>query len=197
MTGHRAQMALVAAAALAASGCGGGTRQDAGEQAASYTVDVVDASFPRRQKLAKPAEMLIAVKNTGRRTMPDVAITVDSFARRSQQAGLADPSRPIWVVDEGPRGGTTAYVDTWALAGLRPGQTTTFRWKVTAVQPGRHQLRWTVAAGLTGKAKARTASGDSPVSGTFAVTVSDRPSSARVDPATGEVVRYGEPFAGS
>lgn len=192
MTGHRGQIALTAATAFALAGCGGGERQDAGEKAASYTVEVVDASFPAAQKLAKLAEMRIAVKNTGQRALPLVAVTVDSFNRRSEQAGLADPSRPIWVVDEGPRGGTTAYVNTWALNGLSPGQTKTFTWKVTALEPGRHQLKWTVAAGLTGKATARTASGDSPVSGSFAVTISDKPSTARVDPASGNVIRDGD-----
>ncbi len=191
MTGHRATIALTAAAALAVTGCGGGARQDADEEAASYTVDVVKASFPAAQRLAKPSEMRIAVKNTGARELPQVAVTVDSFARRSQQAGLADAERPIWIVDKGPDGGATAYVSTWALDGLRPGQTKTFRWKVTAIEAGRHKLTWTVAAGLDGKAKARTASGDSPVTGSFAVNVSGKPSSARVDPATGDVIRDG------
>lgn len=192
MTGHRAEIAFTTAVALALAGCGSGERQDVNEKAATYDVDVVRASFPAQQKLARATEMLIAVKNSGDRTVPDVAVTVDSFNRRSEQAGLADPSRPIWVVDQEPRGGTTAYVNTWALNALRPGQTKTFRWKVTAIEPGRHQLKWSVAAGLNGKAKVRSGSDDSPVSGTFPVTITDKPSTARVDPSTGAVIREGE-----
>jgi hypothetical protein len=192
MTGHRGHIALSAAAALLLAGCGGGTRQDANETAATYSVSVVDASFPKQQKLAKPSEMRIAVKNTGTRRIPTLAVTVDSFARRSQQAGLADAQRPVWIVDQAPRGGTTAYVNTWTLAGLRPGQTRTFRWTVTAVEPGRHQVKWSVGAGLDGKAKTRTGSGDGPATGAFAVDISARPSSARVDPVTGAVIRDGD-----
>lgn len=197
MTGHRAYIGLCAAIALAASGCGGGTRQDAAEPAAVYRVAVVRATFPARQKLAEPSEMAIAIKNTGRRALPDVAVTVDSFSRRSQQAGLADPERPIWIVDEAPRGAQTAYVNTWALDRLRPGETRTFRWRVTAVQPGRHQLKWTVAAGLNGRARARTSSGDSPVTGTFAVDIAETPATAHIDPATGAVVRDDAGSSGS
>ncbi len=179
----------LSAGALALGGCGGGERQDAHEAARSYTVDVTEASFPARQRLAQPARMRIAVKNTGSAALPDVAVTVDSFYRRSQQAGLADPQRPIWIVDEGPRGGGTALVGTWALAGLAPGQTRTFVWKLTPVAAGRYRVRYTIAAGLNGRAKARDAKGDSPVTGTFPVRVSPRPSSSRVNPVTGEVER--------
>ena len=192
MTGHRGQIALSTVGALLLAGCGGGARQDANAPAATYSVAVVKASFPKQQKLARPIEMRIAVKNTGTRRIPTLAVTVDSFTRRSQQAGLADPERPVWIVDQAPRGGTTAYVNTWTLTGLRPGQTRTFRWTVTAVEPGRHQVKWSVGAGLDGKAKTRTGSGDGPATGAFAVDVSSKPSSARVDPNTGAVIRDGE-----
>ena len=191
MTGHRGHIALLTAGALALTGCGGGKRQDADEAAGTYTVDVVRASFPTRQKIARPTQMRIAVKNTGTKAVPDVAVTVDSFTRRSQQPGQADPERPIWIVDEGPRGRSTADVGTWALNRLKPGQTKIFTWKVTAVDPGHHVVKWTVAAGLDGKAKARTASGEAPT-GSFDVDVSPAPSSARVDPETGAVIREGE-----
>ena len=192
MTGHRAVTATLAAAALALPGCGGGERQDANEKAATFTVEVVRASFPREQRLAKQSEMQIAVKNAGSETLPNVAVTVDSFSRRSQQPGLADPERPVWIVDEAPPGGTTASTNTWALDGLAPGQTKRFRWKLTAVEPGSYKVKYTVAAGLDGKAKARTARGDSPVTGTFAVRIQSKPSRARVNPETGEVERLEE-----
>ena len=98
----------------------------------------------------------------------------------------------MWIVDEGPRGGSTAFTNTWALEGLAPGQTKTFSWKVTPVEAGRYSVKYTVAAGLDGKARARTADGDGPVRGTFRVRVDDRPSSSRVNPDTGEVERVAE-----
>jgi hypothetical protein len=174
--------------ALALAGCGGGKQQDAGEPSGTFRVDVVDASFPAKQHLAQPEDFKIAVKNTGDRDVPDVAVTVDSFGQVATQPGLADPQRPVWIVDEGPRGGDTAYVNTWALGRLRPGETRTFHWRVTAIASGEHKVRWTVAAGLNGKAKARLAGNRTP-EGEFTVQISPKPSQARVDPETGKVIR--------
>jgi hypothetical protein len=178
-------------AALASAGCGGGTRQDASEPSGTFRVDVVRASFPTKQRLAKSERLVIAVRNSGTKDLPNLAVTVSSFASRSEQAGLADPSRAVWIIDEGPRGGDTAYTNTWALGPLAPGQTRRFVWRVTAVQSGTHTVKWQVAAGLNGRAKAAMADNRAP-EGSFTVDVSDKPSQARVDPETGKVVRNGE-----
>jgi hypothetical protein len=174
-----------------AAGCGGGDRQDAGEPSGTYQVAVVRTSFPARQHLAKSERFVIAVRNTGSKTVPNLAVTVDSFATRSQEPGLADPSRAVWIIDDGPRGGDTAYTNTWALGRLTPGQTRRFVWRVTAVQPGTHTVKWQVAAGLNGKAKA-TLAGNREPSGSITVDVSDKPAQSRVDPKTGQVVREGQ-----
>lgn len=179
---------IVAVSVLAIAGCGGGERQDADEPAGTFTVEVVDADFPLKQSLAKQAEMVIKVRNAGQEAVPNVAVTVDSFTRRSEQAGLADPNRPLWIVDSAPRGGVTAYVNTWALGRLAPGETKKFRWRVTPVKPGTHTIEYRVAAGLDGKAKAASAGGAEPA-GKFVVDVSDEPAQSRVDPETGRVVR--------
>ena len=179
------------AAALAVAGCGGATRQDAAEPTGTFKVDVVNASFPTKQHLAKSARFVISVRNTGHEAVPNVAVTVDSFATRSQQAGLADPSRAVWIVDTSPPGGDTAYTNTWALGRLAPGQTRRFVWRVTAVQAGTHTVKWAVAAGLNGKAKA-TLSGNRAPAGSVTVDVSEKPAQARVDPDTGKVVRAGD-----
>jgi hypothetical protein len=192
-------VAAVATTGLAA-GCGGGKRQDADEPSGTYKVDVVKASFPSSQQLAKPALMRVTVRNADTRTIPNVVVTISSddpknpgsgFVTRSDQAGLADPSKAVWVVDRGPKGGDTAYVSTWALGPLPAGRSRSFVWHVTAVQPGTHGLRYRVAAGLDGKAKAQTAGGGE-AAGAFKVSISDKPSQATVDPATGKVVRSGD-----
>jgi hypothetical protein len=178
--------ALLGAGALA--GCGGGQRQDANEPSGDFQVDVVKASFPTRQHLAKQEHFVVAVRNSGAHAVPDLALTVDSFSHVSQQAALADPSRPTWIVDRGPVGGDTAYTDTWALGRVGPGQTRTFDFKVTPVLSGTHKVTWRVAAGLNGKARAVTSGHGIPV-GTFTVAVSGRPARATVDPVTGKVIR--------
>jgi hypothetical protein len=192
-------MGVAASAAclvLPIAGCGGGERQDADEASGTYKIDVVAHQFPKRQRIANAAVMRIVVKNTDSKAIPNVAVTITNeddakggagFATRSDEVGLSDPSRPLWIVDRGPRGGDTAYVSTWALGPLPAGQTKTFVWRVTPVQAGTHSLRWHVAAGLNGKAVARTDDGKDP-GGTFPVDVSRKPPAVMVDPKTGDVV---------
>jgi hypothetical protein len=181
-------LGLGAAAFAVACGCGGNDRQDAHEPKGTYDVKVVNASFPSQQKLAEHATMQIVVRNDGDQTVPNLAVTVgrdgkQTFTYQSQQPGLADPTRPIWVVDEPPHGGTTAYVDTWALGRLRPHQTKTFKWGVTAVRAGTYTIDYAVAAGLSGNAKVRRAD----AAGTFRVDVTQKPSQACVTDS-GQVV---------
>ena len=177
--------------AVAVAGCGGGgasARQDADEPRGTWTVDVVEAEFPSTQRLARQETMRIRVRNEDDRPLPNVAVTVNGFSYRSEQAGLADPTRPVWILDNGPRGGTTAYTNTWALGRIPPGETKTFEWRATPVRAGQHRLTYRVSAGLDGKAKARLAGGDAP-SGSFSVRVDRKPSDARVDPDSGDVLR--------
>jgi hypothetical protein len=179
---------LSAAAFAVAAACGRSERQDANEPKGTYDVKVVDASFPSQQQLAEHATMKIAVRNDGDRAVPNLAVTVGrngkaTFTYQSQQPGLADPARPIWIVDHGPPGGTTAYVDTWALGRLAPHQTKTFKWGVTAVRAGTWSIDYTVAAGVSGDAKVRRAD----ASGTFRVAVTGKPSQACVT-ENGQVV---------
>ncbi|HEX3316396.1 MAG TPA: hypothetical protein VHR88_00125 [Solirubrobacteraceae bacterium] len=184
--------ALVAVAA----GCGGGQRQDANEPKGTYDVKIVGASFPASQQLSQKAAMKITVRNDGDRAVPNLAVTVgrngkQTFSYASQQPGLADPQRPIWIVDDGPYGGTTAYVDTWALGRLRPHQTRTFTWNVTAVRPGTYTLDYTIAAGLSGNAKVRHAN----AVGSFHVNVNQAASQACVTDS-GKVVNQPASAAG-
>src|SRR4051794_13190913 len=177
-------------AAVAVGGCGGGQRQDADEPSGTFLVDVVKASFPTKQHLAQPERFVIAVRNTGSQTVPNVAVTVTSFAARSEQAGLADAERPVWVIDASPRGGDTAYTNTWALGRLAPGQTRRCGGRGPAGQAGTHTVKWQGAAGLNGKAKATLAGNRAPA-GSVTVDVSSKPAQAHVDPKTGKVVREG------
>src|SRR5688572_2057451 len=131
MRGLRGSVAICALGALLVSGCGGESkRQDADEESGNWTVDVVEASFPSEQRLAEQSEMRVRVRNEDSKVMPNLAITVDGFQRRSEQPGLADPSRPVWIIDDAPRGGVTAYTNTWALGKLKAGEEKEFVWKV-------------------------------------------------------------------
>ena len=170
---------LIACAAIIAGCGGGGPRQDADEPEGSYKVQVVEAKFPDKQSLAKRSEMVITVKNVDTKTIPNVAVTVKSFDSRKNDPTLADPRRPQFVVNTGPSGGETAYVGTSALGPLKPGQTKTFKWDVTAVAAGKYALKYSVAAGLDGKAKAVLAGGGRPT-GEFVGEISNEAPEARV-----------------
>jgi hypothetical protein len=179
---------LAALVALVVGGCGGGEKQDANEPSGTFDVDVVSDSFPLSQHVSRQSKLRIEVRNAGQKAIPNVAVTVKGFGARINQQGLADPTRPVWIVDRGPRGGDTAYVGTWSLGSLPPGRTRTFEWSVTPVKAGQFDLKYEVAAGLDGKAKARSQNGERP-GGSFTVKVSGKPADARVDPETGAVVR--------
>lgn len=179
---------LGALVALVVAGCGGGERQDANEPEGTFDVDVARASFPLTQHVSQQSRLRIRVRNSGNKTIPNVAVTLKGLSERDKQEGLADPNRAIWIIDKGPRGGDTAYVGTWALGSLRPGAARTFEWRVTPTKSGLYDVRYEIAAGLDGKAKARSPQGGKPA-GSFTVRVSGKPADARVDPATGKVVR--------
>ncbi len=180
-------------ATLVIGACGGQKRQDEDEPEGRFEVEVVDASFPERQKLAKRSDLVIKIRNADNRTIPNIAVTVNGFSRRKDDEDLADPNRPIFVIngqpkeiggfpeskEAAPEGGETAYVSTWALGKLKAGAERTFRWSVTAVDPGPFRIKYTVAAGLDGKADAVDANGTTPT-GVFAGTISDEPPDARV-----------------
>lgn len=184
---------MCAAAAVALAGCGGGERQDENEPEGTYRVDVTQATFPGDQKLAKASTMKIVVRNVDDKTVPNIAVTVRGFDQRIEGEDLADPERPVFVINgepeeigglpesraQAPRGGDTAYVGTWALGELKPGQTRTFEWSVTAVEAGPYRVTYEVSAGLDGKARAVTQSGRQPT-GVFIGTIDDTPPDARI-----------------
>jgi hypothetical protein len=175
---------------------------DAGERAGTYAMKIVHASFPTTQSISSPTSFELEVQNSGTRTVPNVAVTVNSFNYASNYPELAANKRPVWVIERGPGaiasppvntqevsmpgGGQTAYVNTWALGALAPGKTRTFVWHVVPVKAGAHTVHYSVAAGLAGKAKARLASG-APVEGQFAVDIAPAPALTHVNPATGRV----------
>jgi hypothetical protein len=183
----RRSAVLAMVLALGVVGCGGGERQDKDEPSGTFDMRAI-GTVPASQHIAERARMRIAVRNTGQKDVPNVAVTVKGFTKRSTQPGLADPNKPVWIVDRGPKGGDTAYVGTWALGPLPAGQTRVFEWRVTPIQPGLYKVSYEIAAGLNGKAKARGASGGPP-GGRFTVRVSGKPPQARVNPETGAVER--------
>jgi hypothetical protein len=174
------------AASIAFAGCGGGERQDANEPEGNFPIDVVRASFPKQQQLAKDSNLEIVVRNAGDKTIPNIAVTVTGLDYRKAGTDLADPNRPVFAVSgvereiggfpsaksATPLGCDTAYVNTWACGPLAAGKEKTFTWGVTAIKAGPYKVSYRVAAGLNGKAKGVVSGGDTAPAGSFEGTVS-------------------------
>jgi hypothetical protein len=204
-------VALVAAGA-AISACGGGTRQDANEPTGKFPVKVTRASFPNRQHISRRTDLVLGVQNAGSKPLPSLAVTIwtgdtkanGSFSVRLDQPNLANPSRPVWIlenlypkllgngvtlanVEKAPSAGAeVAQTDTFDFGRVKPGKTRVMDWRVTPAMTGTYTVHYAIAAGLQGNAKAVTPAG-SPVRGEFVVTVGSKPPQTCVLP-NGQVI---------
>jgi hypothetical protein len=199
----------VCGSALSLAACGGGgERQDADEPEGEFPVTVTDAHFPTRQRLAETTELRLGVENTGTEQIPNLAVTIylddgggavssgaggqGSFSIRTDQPGLANPNRPVWILENkyprlagedtplGSSPAATAQTNTFDFGPMAPGETKDMIWQLTAVRGGTYTVNYEVAAGLQGNAVAVTADGSRP-EGKFVVTISTKPPSASID----------------
>ncbi|MGN6587960.1 MAG: hypothetical protein ACTHKT_10910 [Solirubrobacterales bacterium] len=184
-------LAALAAAALLGA-CGGSSSSSDSEAGGTFHLKVTEASFPTQQKLGQTALLQLGIRNTGKRTVPALAVTftiagkegVDSslpFAVRDPQPELAQPERPVWVLaatyprlhgSSSPGGTSTSNHRTFNFGPLKPGATTKAVWKLSAVRPGKYTVLYRIDAGLGGKAKAKTTGGVAP-GGSFTAQISE------------------------
>lgn len=162
--------------------CGGESSSDANEQAGTYAVKVTEASLPARQHIGSTALMKVAVRNTGRKTIPALVVNVSiagkegqgstlPFGIRDPQPDLAQPDRPVWVLaaryprfagSPEPAGAETANPKTFDFGPLKPGRTAHLVWKLSAVKAGRWTVVYSVDAGISSEARAKTTGGVRP-----------------------------------
>ncbi|MFL5898452.1 MAG: hypothetical protein ACJ76D_08335 [Solirubrobacterales bacterium] len=200
--------ALAAAALLAA--CGGSEAPADDEPTGNFQVKVTEASFPTKQVLGQTSLLKLGVRNTGKRAVPGLTVTftiageqgVDSslpFGVRDQQAELAQPERPVWVLaatyprlhgSSKPGGTSTSNRKTFSFGELKPGAATKAIWKLSAVRPGKYTLLYTIDAGLGGKAHAKTTGGVTP-GGSFTTAISEELPETEVTDS-GEIVEVEE-----
>jgi hypothetical protein len=196
-------VALAVAAMLAACG---ESSSDANEASGNYPVKVTEASFPTEQRLGETSLLRLGVRNTGKKTVPALTVTISiagkagegsslPFGIHDPQPGLAQSDRPVWVLSEGyprlgdstsPGGASSSNRKTFVLGALKPGKTVQATWKVSAVKAGHYDLVYGIDAGLGGNARAKTAGGGAP-GGSFAAEISaELPDTEVTD--SGEVV---------
>jgi hypothetical protein len=194
---------LAALASATVAACGSQTQP--GKPKGRFTV-AASASFPTNQQLSEHTRLVVRVTNTGRKTIPNIAVTItdgtpkhpnygtqlQAFSDYLKMANVSSHSRPVWIVDQapgpcgyscktgGPGAAATAFSNTWALGALKPDKTAVFDWHLTAVQPGAWVVNWRVAAGLFGHAKAVLAGGGVP-RGSLRAQISATPAQAYVN----------------
>lgn len=175
--GRSSLIAIGLSVTVLAAGCG--DDEPTGETG-KVNLELVRASFPEHQKLAKPVTMSIVVRNPGNETVEMVTATVapakagqsgSGFATNIARTDAGDRSRPIWIVDEAPANGVTADPAVVRGGPLEPGKTLKFQWKVMPVRSGEHSVRWQVGADVHGDQQVIGDDGE-PIEGTFDVTVS-------------------------
>lgn len=174
--------------------CGGGDDSSASaEPSGTFKVKVTDASFPSLQRLGQTSLLHLGIRNTGERTVPGLVVSFtikgqegeDSalpFGYSDPQPEIAQPDRPVWVLSatyprlldsSDPGGASTSNPKTFAFGPLKPGETTSAVWKLSAVRAGKYTLLYDIGAGLGGEAKAETEGGVTP-GGSFSTEISDR-----------------------
>lgn len=195
-----ALLLATASTAILIGACGSEDPQDANEPTGEFEVEVTEAEFDKKQRLAETGDLVLGVENTGTETVPELAFTIftgdgtadGSFSERSDQPGLANPNRPVWVLEnkfprfvgapppQGLSGGFRAQTNTFGFGPLEPGETKEVVWRLTPVQAGTYTLSYIVEAGLDGNAKAVTSTGEQ-VESAFIVEITDVPPKARVN----------------
>jgi hypothetical protein len=159
-----------ACVALVVSACGGSSGDASGAGAVHGRFPVaVTARFAKVQQLAEHTSLVISVRNTGHRALPDVAVTIcekscAASARMNQgtaaqafgyditpAANTADPSRPLWIVDRGP--GKCHFQCNAAGGGAGGGATAASNtWTLGRLAPGRTvRFRWALTPVMAGR----------------------------------------------
>lgn len=185
----------------------GESSSDSNEPAGTYQVKVTEASFPTAQKLGQTSLLALGIRNSGKKTVPALTVTITvagkegsnsslPFGIRDPQAGLSQADRPVWVLAQGypkfagsdePGGATTSNRKTFDLGELKPGETADAVWKLSAVKAGKFTLLYRIDAGLSGEAKAVTGKDEVAPGGSFATEISSATPDVEVTDS-GEVV---------
>jgi hypothetical protein len=194
--------ALALAVGLAACGESSSDKEPAGE----FEVGVTAAAFPSLQRLGQTSLLRLSFENEGEKELPNLVVSFTlagkqgataslPFGIHEQQTGLANPTRPVWVLAEhfpklagstAKGGATTSDPKTFAFGPLKAGESRSAVWKLSAVRQGKYTLRYQVGAGLGTETKAKTAGGVAP-GGTFVTEITAQLPETEVNDA-GEIV---------
>jgi hypothetical protein len=191
------------------SACGGSESSADEEATGTFHVKMTEASFPSKQALGQTSLLRLGVRNTGKRTVPDLTISFTIAGKQGVESSLpvgvgdpgelAQPERPVWVLSQSyprlqgssdPGGASTSSRKTFAFGELKPEETTQAVWKLSAVRAGKYTVLYRIDAGLGGKARAKTTGGVAP-GGSFKAEISEELPETEVN-GSGEIVEVQE-----
>lgn len=202
-------LAVAASALVLGACGGGGERQDANEPEGTYEVDAQASfpdeqklARPSQMRIEVENVGTETIPNIAATVTGFDYQLADPNNPELPDPSVADPGRPRFVVDRSPiefidpptasderslvdqevdppYGRKTAYVGTYTLGELPPGETATFRWDVTAVNAGDYDIEWTIAGSTSGKSRAVDSNGETST-GSFKGTVDNAPVDAEI-----------------
>lgn len=175
---------------------------------------IFTAEFPAEQQLGETTLLRLGVRNAGRRTIPQLTVTISvggeegrssslPFGYRDPSPEIAQPDRPVWALSAGyPKlngsgeraGAETASPKTFVFGPLKAGATAEAVWKLSAVRSGRYELLYGLGAGLGGEAKAETRPGTA-AGGSFVAKITEKTPDVEVKD-NGEVVEIDKKDSG-
>jgi uncharacterized membrane protein len=176
---------VVGTGLLATAGCGSVSEAKPEAAAKAIQLEVGPATLSSTTQLPGDRSTLsIQVKNTGSNPVNNLVVTLEGT--QPDQLPVREESNPndipqgtddlpnsvkrkAWFIDDGPGHAPLAGGTTWTGGKLAAGATTTLRWKLAAITPGRYTLKYWVAGGLSDNAvKATSGSG---LKGTVSATI--------------------------
>lgn len=171
-------VALLVAIAIPFAGCGSGEAQDANATNGSWSVEVEEWKFPKRQFLGTPTDFVLKIRNTDTTAIPQLILTIEGLRMRVKQVGAASEIRPIWLTSEVNYAQTTPYnsalSSSFNLGTLAAGATKTYKLDLTPLRRGSHEVGYKLAGDLFGKAEIFDAN-DAPATDTRTVAIDPTP----------------------
>jgi hypothetical protein len=174
-------LALVLLLAVLVAGCGGGgQRQDAGAPSGTWRVAVEQWKFPKRQYLGTPTQFKLSIRNTDRREIPQLIVTIGGLSTRVVQPNAASTIRPVWLPPKEPNyANVTPYnsplARSYNLGPVAPGELKSFSVELTPLRRGSHTVTYKLSPDLFGDNRAVNSADGGPASDSRVIAIDPTP----------------------
>jgi hypothetical protein len=112
---------------------------------APYQVAIPTSRLDASTLLAN-APLVLAIRNVGTRSIPDVTVTLNSLRSGEPTPGDQTSDTPAFLLVSAPAGAATGDPRVFALGRLAPGRTAVLRATVRAERTGPYRIDYTVSS---------------------------------------------------